>query len=421
MHRPNIVIETLGWFCLLAVMLPAVVVAQDFVRREQVYDWRINDARARSMGGVTVAATDGAASLFCSPGRMSHSGTLSAEISVRTSTAWIDDELWAETEYFWGDARYQWFPKLAAAGAAARVAEFGSDLVLELGIGYNSYIDLGSELTVTRERYLAYGDRSLKQTEMSEGGAYSICIGAAVGKPGVLSFGMTIARVFFSRFSEEINSEYAPGPGYETFLEHNSADLAATHLLLGLTARPYDSLDLALVLRPGFTLEETERQQYVAIDNRRRASFLLPDIKYSIPGAVTCGVAYSLEHFLLATEIEWKFLSGVAEADLDDAADIRFGAESRNAYPVRIGFFRESIVVSEGKRLLREIEYGVTAGFQASRDRLSGDFFVEYSFWSHDYIFGLWGSGELQKGRDDNFTYGENRLTLGLTISYCIE
>ncbi len=406
----------------LGALLFSIASAQDIVSRDRSFEWQVNDARCRGMGRLSVVIADGPAALFYSPGRLGFTAYPTLEMGVNSYTGSIDNDIFSETPTYTGSTSYKWYPKISHVAFVARATKFGDDLALATGIGLNSFVTAGSKVESSRE-YSSVGlDRHYAEVRTSEGGLNTVSFGAALRKSQAVSMGVVVSISVSSERIFERDIDYHPAVRYANSLDRTEGKASGTFVSIGATSTLRPRLEVAIAFRSGFDYRVSDRVTEIYLDGVRRDYIELPDAKQTMPALLGIGASYMVRpSVLLAAEVQSQFFSQIKNARLNDGYSIRIGTEIQSALPVRLGLFRDAIVITDADEYVNETLYGFTCGFRVGGRNYHADLFGEYSFWRHDYLFGFWSIRELAEGHDNDFRYDEHLFTLGLTVSYHLE
>jgi hypothetical protein len=396
--------------------------AQDIVTRDRNLEWQINDARCRGLGRLSVAIADGPAALFYSPGRLAFTPHPTFEMGVNSYTGSNGDDIYKETPAYSGEGSYQWYPKFSHAAFTAQVVEFGDDFALVSGIGYNSFVAAGSKLELSREYWWTGLENRYYEIRTTEGGLNTVSVGVAISKLRRTAIGFVVSTSVSSKCTFERDITYSPAVRYANFLDRTEGKASGTFVSIGAATALSKRVGVAVLIRPAFDYTTRDRVAEIYLDDTRRDYVNLPDAKQKMPTVITIGATYLIHpSLLLAAELQRQSFSRVADANLNDGYSIRVGAEIKTAFPIRLGLFRDAIVIRDADEYINSGLYGFTSGIRVGGENYHADLFGEYSFWRHDYLFGFWSIRELAEGHDNNFRYDEHLLTLGLTVSYHLE
>lgn len=396
--------------------------AQDIVSRDRSFEWQVNDARCRGLGRLSVAIAEGPAALLYSPGRLGFTVYPTFEMGVNSYTGSVGDDVFHETPTYTGETSYQWYPKFTHAAFTARLAEFDNGIALAAGVGYNSFVATGSKLELSRENVWTGLNRRYDEIRTTEGGLNAVSVGLAVRKSRAISMGVVLSTSVSSKCIFERDITYRPAVIVTNFLDRTEGKASGTFVLIGVATTLRPGLDIATTFRPAFDHKTHDRVAEIYLDDIREDFVELPETKQKMPALLTVGASYMIHPSVrLAAELQSQFFSQVKDANLDDGYSFRVGAEIESVLPIRLGFFRDAIVISDADQYINESLYGFTCGFRVGGKNYHADLFGEYSFWGHEYLFGFWSIRELAEGHDNDFLYDEHLFTLGLTVSYHLE
>ncbi len=377
----------------------------------------VNDARARAMGRTELLSSKGANALFYNSANTIFTESPSLHTSFRGNFGDINDEQYeGDTESNW--ERSENHPlhfKINQISFVLPYQEPDSDHRAALSIGYNSFLDWGIK-NKEKSTYLIEFENTVTEETIS-GGINAVSIGVAIGRNNLFGLGASFSKTMFSNIisNNKYTRNYEPTSPYvirHTYEYELSSQFFA---LSGMAIMPSD-ITLGLVFKPSYTVELEKVTIEREYNDGDESSSTYDDIEtMKIPAMFGLSVSKRINtKNMIVFEYQNRPYEKYKDKDddhlfgeIDNSHCFRLGIEYSMKYPVRLGFFRDALPITDDDPEEKEPSAltGITIGSGINTKYFLADIFGEYAFWSYEY------------NNDPIYTWEESLISLGMTIT----
>lgn len=360
----------------------------------------VTDVRSAAMGRTSIVSATGSNAIFSNPAIIATLEDKQVQAGGRLFFGTIKDES-AEDYFDSYDAKYSPHIKLNHISFSMPYQFPDSKIKMSLGIGYQTYYDLGVKI----EEELSYEGYEGEYTYNVSGGLNTITPAVAVNIQDKYFIGATFNKSIFGKITENDEAK-SEGSKYEQKLE---IEHSGSFLSIGGLARLNPNLTVGFMYRPGFEWEWDEIKYKYYEDGELIYSGKLSGHDWEFPGILGIGVEYKISPKLtLAGELQTRPFSDYEldglKSGIDDGYCYRLGAEIQNAIPIRLGFFSDAIMATDSGDDSPKSLMGFTGGLGFTFRTINLDASFEYGSWSYEDYYG-----------DE---YSENLFRFGVSAQY---
>lgn len=344
-----------------ALLLPSLTLAQDesAVYEPTAGNFFVVGARTLAMGGAAIAAVNDATALIYNPAglaritRIELGGTLTHQRTGNTSQWQFSRDSYSSP--------HQNNTRFGSANLALPVPTYRGGLVLGFGVNRVQSFDRTMEFSQITPGF--EGDDSEEGIESEAGGLYLWSLGGAVDVSPNVSVGAAVnlwsGKDDYTWFYEKT---WGMPPGYVLKYDDRIVDrYSGFNAKLGVRVQPTRSIVFGGTIDSPVTLTIKEDWNYrTTEDGDVTVDEGSSEYKISLPFSIGAGVAFNLNQFTLAgdvnytdwTQMEYKRLDDVGEANRQvkrtyrDALGLHVGAEyliPQIGTSLRAGYYRDPL------------------------------------------------------------------------------
>lgn len=410
---------------LMILLLPVLTIAQDlddFIEGEFASP-RVNDVRARAMGRTGIINATGCDAIFYNPANL---GALKDKTFQGGGRVWlgtIDDGYYDLIDDVDFSGKYKLHPKITHLSFAMPYQPPNSDLKFAFGIGYNTYLDLGTKINVEVEDDTGAEKVVYTADTKVGGGLNTISPAAAININDQYFIGLAFHKSVLGKVTMETEYDIDPEPALYTVKEEGEGKISTSFITLGGTAKlmAESQLTVGFMYRSAFTLKFDDLEMTEEYSDGTKDTGQGDKFDAKIPAYMGLGVSYQASPVLLLSgEYQTRPYSDIEDDAgdkltwIDNGACYRVGLEYQSSVPLRLGFFSDALLEvdyddnGESEDTPKSLK-GFTGGFGVVSGNLTFDIFGEYAFWGREAYAG-----------GEKYEYKEKLFSFGLTATYTI-